>query len=355
VNARMLSMRARGLLVCALVVGGALALAWVLDVGKETPDYGNMTREEVQNFFARNIEKQGAEKAYADFASAAGVFSIDEQHVLAHAFGEALYAARGIEGFPVCDLRFMYGCFHELMGRSIGEHGVSIVPAIYTLCIGVENPKPFACLHGIGHGIIASSGYSAGELRSALRSCDGLSAGRLSFWCYSGVFMEYNQQSMLGVEYVRQISKESPLEPCLSVSGEYRHACAFELPPLWFRALFLGAASPESFSDMGEMCERFSPDALLVRACFEGLGNIATPAAKYDERVSLELCESASNTRLHRLFCRSAAALSFSSALHDTERAVALCEGLSGGESEFCLAYARGEANMQHPRALPAP
>lgn len=317
-------------------------------------DYSNEDREAAKIYFMYRIGSVGAREAYKEFAASMRSVPVDRQHVFAHVFGEALYDSDGIEGFKTCDLQFMYGCFHELMGRAITENGLEIVPDIYDICTHTPDPRPFACLHGIGHGIIASLGYTSGELGAALGACDSIVDSELVYWCHSGVFMEYNQQSMLGTSFVRDPeAEESIYEPCGDLQDEYQQPCLFEQPQWWHRALFGGDNTPETFSKLGEFCERGGLSPLLVRTCFEGVGNITSPTAGYNPDQTRSLCEASSRDPLNQLFCKSMAALSFSSALHDAGAAEKVCAELEDEGFAFCSAYAHNEATLMRP--LPAP
>jgi len=317
-------------------------------------NHSHASREEAFVFFSNEIQEHGAENAYRKFSSSVTSVPVDKQHILAHVFGEALYSAQGLLGFQACDLQYMYGCFHELMGRAITEKGLSIVSDVYDMCIRTSEPRPFACLHGIGHGIIASLGYADEKLGMALAACDSIVDSPLVYSCYSGVFMEYNQQSMLGTEYVRKSGADGDMyRPCTSVEDRYRRACMFEQVPWWHRTLYNGDNSERTFSEIGAFCEREGLSPAQVRACFEGIGNITTPAIGYDPERAGFLCDAASKDLLNRTYCRSMAALSLASAVHNKSDAESLCLSLTGSSLEFCLAYAHSEANMTHP--LPAP
>lgn len=316
-------------------------------------DLSQMSREDALRYFSDEIATNGPAAAYDQFSSDVREVTVDKQHILAHVFGEALYAAEQLRGFQACDLQFMYGCFHELMGRAIGEDGVSIVPLVYSTCVDTESPRPSACLHGIGHGIVASLGYSSSALGQALSVCDSIDSESDSFWCHSGVFMEYNQQSMLGTAHVRDAAAGDAYAPCMHIASKYQRACIFEQVPWWQRALFSGDSSAETFKALGGLCERADMSSELVRTCFEGIGNIVTPAVAYDPHSARARCESSSWEPRHQLYCKSMAALSLAAAQHDQVAAESVCSELPPTSFAFCLSYAHNEANMMHPLEVP--
>src|SRR6185295_8507310 len=80
------------------------------------------------------------------------------------------------------------------------------------------------CLHGIGHGIMAWSGYA---LPDALRHCDALEPGRQP--CYTGVFMEnivgsldsHHSGQPAGSRYL----SNDPQYPCTIVDDKHKESC----------------------------------------------------------------------------------------------------------------------------------
>lgn len=312
-----------------------------------------ISREEALQYFSDQIASQGASAAYARFSRDVDPEPVDRQHVLAHVFGEALYASEGLRGIQVCDLEFIYGCIHELMGRAIAERGLGVVSAAYAACIDAPEPRPFACLHGIGHGITASVGYDEQELENALEACDSIKATFPVRACYSGVFMEYNQQSMLGTAHVRPGTPDDPYAPCSSIAERYKRHCIYEQVPWWHRVYFAGDTSEATFAALSQYCENGYETTDLKRVCFEGIGNITTPAVGYDPEAARHLCEAASSDPYVQLFCKSMAALSLAEAERDIEAAERVCQDLEGGAFAFCLGYAHNEANMMHPLEVP--
>ena len=319
-------------------------------------DYRTATREDAEFWFVREIQNRGGQAAYSDFLASVIQVSADKQHIFAHVFGSALYKIHGIDGFSICDDRFQYGCFHELIGRAITEHGFSITSDVLERCMRTSAPRPFACSHGIGHGIISYLGYARSGLDTALSVCDGISSDNLIIWCHGGVFMEYNQQSMLGIEYVRELASHDMdmYEPCLGLSEKYQRACVFEQPQWWYRVLSRDGSLGERFARLGGYCERMPASQELIRTCFEGVGNITTPAVYYDPHRAAALCDVASSHQLNQLFCKSIAALSLASITHEQWVGEAVCEGLSGEGLSYCLAYAHREAKMWDNRPAPS-
>ncbi len=318
-------------------------------------DYATAPREEAEQYFRHSIERYGASDAYRTFSAEMASIPAERQHVLAHVFGDALFDAEGLQGITACDARFIYGCFHEVIARTIAQFGLSSLSTVYDACINTPGEVPRACLHGLGHGIIATLGYSKDELDAALLACDSLSGGIKTNWCYWGVFMEYNQRVMLGPDEWRDAVPHSRemYEPCVSLDAKYQKMCVWELPPWWHRALLKGDGAVETFRALGAYCESSGFSKELIRTCFEGIGNITTPAVGYDAANAAALCEASSANRAHQLYCKSMAALSLEDGIGKTGDADRVCDGLKEAALEFCLAYAHNKANMVN--SIPVP
>ena len=167
--------------------------------------------------------------------------------------------------------------------------------------------------------------------------------------------MEYNFQSMLGTDArLRLVATEKEAyEPCASLPGEYAYACVFWQPQWWISALFSGEASIESYRHMGRHCRTLGTIETLLRACFEGLGNITPQAGGYDAKTIAALCAAASSEQRERLFCSSLAAnvLGIESSVAEGKK---VCQDFSGSALSYCFAYANNEASLVNQLLPPA-
>lgn len=304
------------------------------------------------------IAEIGGRAAYAEFLSEAEKTAVEEQHGLAHVFGGALYRTEGLPSMSVCDSSFSYGCFHEFLGRAIAERSLSVVPELNDACASAASESPLSCQHGIGHGIQGYFGYDRRALERALDECKDLPWSDPIGGCYSGVFMEYNLQTLLGTEAKTRVPGRDPddiYEPCDSLPDEYKVACVYWQVQWWHAALFAGASDPQAFAKMGGYCHAMAgEDGRLVRACFEGLGNFTVVAAGFDPKRTAALCDASSSESTDRLFCRSIAANSLYSGGAGLEgNGAAVCYGLPRESYDFCIAYAHNKANILD--VLPVP
>lgn len=293
--------------------------------------------------WTQRIKEVGSVQAYTDMARAIEGWSLDAQHAEAHRFGAALFAAEGARGLSTCDGRFSYGCFHEFLGQAIQSLGLEVVNSLNEGCIETLGPQWLSCQHGIGHGIIASVGYDDEALREALGVCERIPKSDPIGGCYGGVFMEYNMRTMLGVDASPRMPVLANLVgPCDSLAYVYLRACYYWQPQWWATVLGQGHGDEQTFSRMGILCAE-APDRVLRHSCFEGIGNITARAANYSPEETIALCAATSPRASDQLFCRSAAANSFTVTMPD--RAVAVCDGLEGEQFAFCTKYAVNEGN----------
>ena len=303
------------------------------------------------------IDTLGAAAAYDEFSLRVVGDVPGIQHQKAHTFGSALYAAEGEQGLSVCDARFSYGCFHEFLGRAIADLGLASVGVLNEGCINSLVTSPLSCQHGIGHGVLAFLGYTYEDLVQALGVCRELPYNDAIGGCYGGAFMEYNVQTMLGDEgIVRPVEDGDFTFPCNVVSEEYQHACAFWQSQWWHQVLQADARDPkEIYAQMGEFCLNMTDTPELERTCFEGIGNNLVADSGQDAVRAGELCDATTNQPEQNLYCKSYAANSFFvGGAGFVDDAHLICEGFSDEYLEYCLAYARNEANIANQIVLPS-
>lgn len=302
---------------------------------------------ELEAKWRARIAEVGGAAAYREFARSVEALTVSEGHTRAHAFGGALYEVEGLQGLSVCDAQFSYGCFHEFLGRAIAEHGLSVVSELNEGCIKALVTSPLSCQHGIGHGIMGYLGYTFGDLERALAVCKDLPHNDPIGGCYGGVFMEYNMRTMLGEEgRARAVGDDDLQFPCDRLTEPYTNACYFWQPQWWHQVL--KENDPDEsyvYAKMGGLCASAPHSA--TRACYEGVGNNVPPDADFDAARVRALCEVTSSSPLNQLYCKSLAANSlFVGGAGKTGNAEAICAGLSSDALEYCLAYARNDANI---------
>ena len=303
--------------------------------------------------WTERIEKVGGPAAYEELKASIKGLSLTSQHRQAHIFGAAAYHVLGLEVTTICDDSYFYGCFHEAIGQALSEHGLSVLSDIQDIC-AAKLPDPTRCWHSIGHGLVATLGYSPKDLESATPECRKLSERYADPRgdCIQGVFMEYNLRTLVDPELKNQraatgdgITPDTMYEPCTSIAlftPTERAFCIFWLPTWWSGVLSReGKTQTQAYARMGEMCELLE-SRREVRACFEGLGKLTLFNSTLNATQTISLCNSASTKEENRLYCRSSAAyiLSFLGGPSRYQDAISTCNGLVGEEKKFCVAHA---------------
>lgn len=354
--------RAHVLIIAVLLIAGAWMMTLPASFGTRVPDHAFQDVQTETEYWKSRIADAGGKKAYAEFVGwiERGAVDQDQIHTLAHIFGGALYRVEGIRGLTACDARFTYGCFHEFLGEAIAEGGLSVVRDLNEECATALVESPLSCQHGIGHGLTATLGYDEDSFKQAMAVCRELPYNDPIGGCYGGVFMEYNLRTILSIRGevadIRPLTDGNYYDLCEILSTDLLRPCFFWQPQWWHQLFRVAGESDEEiiFTRLGALCSEATADPAFSRACFEGIGNITTPAANFDARRAAELCDLTSDHPSRRLFCRAIAANSlYVGGAGPPGDGEAVCEGLSETGRAYCEAYARNEANIL--RTLPPP
>lgn len=314
------------LVVCLMAV---LTVFVVWDHGRSRYDPSASYQDKIAYWIAR-IHTVGDKRAYEEMVGAQEGLTTGVEHVEAHIFGTALYRAEGIKGVAVCDDRFAYACFHQLIADAITDLGTESLDEIIEVCKGISG-----CRHGIGHGVLAAIGYSFDDLQKALSICTTLPNEVHVQGCYGGVFMEYNIRRHLGSGYERPIG-EDWFDPCEQVSKSARRVCYF-WQPTWWRYKLSSAdhsLSPSALGRMGTRC-RTVRNKDLNDACFEGIGVSALNAGR-TTNDGISACGHVGEDIREQALCRTSVAR-YIALVHGTEQGRSLCLGLAGAYQESCL------------------
>ncbi len=234
--------------------------------------------------WASQIQRQGPEQAYQIFKQETAKENVEEQHIQAHAFGQALYEVQGVKGVTVCDSAFGFGCFHQFFLSAIMGEGLEIVPQLDEACIQKFGLGGQGCQHGIGHGLVE---YFSHDLSQALNVCAKMKWQKPLFGCQSGVFMEYNFPTFVdengGRRQSRQFDKTQPFSPCFEIPDRFHLSCVYAQAEWWDKGLSL------NYSEMGEYCRTLT-ESDLRQICFIGIGVSAVSAGNFETEAVLQAC-----------------------------------------------------------------
>jgi hypothetical protein len=293
-----------------------------------------LSKETLIDDWTLGIKNLGGKASYELFKDIYKDESTSEKHNLAHFFGLALYNAEGMLGLSVCDFDYSYGCFHEFIGQAIIHEGIGVIKEIDQFC-----KEEFNCQHGIGHGLLAYSGYDERGLSSSLDLCNTLGSVDVQDGCFGGIFMEYNVRTMLENESVREKKSNESVDAVCNLVPQYaKEACYFWLPQ------WIMAEGPEvldkNADSAREACGQVS-NFEYRKICYKGLG--------YEIRVytdnwelAKKLCETLTKDTAdaYEVHCKTGAANSFFIADLNPNQTKGICIGLQAEELNFCSYYA---------------
>ncbi len=263
---------------------------------------------------------------------------LNEQHGAAHVIGDILYSAKPKEAVLVCDDSFEYGCQLADVTHMMRDNGLTILHDLNNLCLK-QSTDYGACQHGVGHALVASSGYDNASLQEVVDVC--LSNGGIFTGCLSGIFMEYNVRTTWGNDAVpRGFSEENLFHPCEDYQGLAQQACIYSLPNLWRRSL-ASSGNPSVFKVLGDYCRRTCKALGQCATCFQGIGALVPAASSFNGESAYSYCALAGSGK-ELLWCTEIAA-HYINRSAPIEVGLRACEKLDSSDKVECERWARQE------------
>jgi len=297
-----------GLLGLAALSVAALAVAVIADGGSGTPQ---PTTAAPLHPVAGNFKPDGTrledcsetvclEQAYGNIAYRSGparaLAVLEEEigsatndcHRIAHNIGSASLARYDgnvgrtfAEGSSTC----ASGYYHGVLSRAlvnVKSYGASALGAVARgLCAGDEvralAELEYQCLHGLGHGLMITTGYS---LPTSLEVCDHLRGKWKATSCNGGVFMEnfftsYGAQS----PWVRE---DDPVYPCNEVAEQDKQTCYQLVTSRILRVIGV------DWEQTARICA--SVEKNWVASCFESYGRDVAGQTHRDPEEIRDIC-----------------------------------------------------------------
>lgn len=207
-------------------------------------------------------------------------------HTLLHPIGKKAGREYGsvAEAYKHGDTFCRSGYYHGVLEGIFGEEkGEEILANLDTLCATVNGKEEysydyFACVHGIGHGLMA---YFDHDLFKSLLGCDKLSGEWEQSSCYGGVFME-NVISDTAEEPSKFLKRDDPLYPCNVVEEKHRTEC-YQMQTSHMLALFEG-----DFEKTFTTCERAEEGFRI--SCYQSAGRDAAGWSYGSPEMALYYC-----------------------------------------------------------------
>jgi hypothetical protein len=231
---------------------------------------------------------RGPTAALARFDARYGDFSDPNCHRVAHTIGSATLARNKgnvaktfAQGSSSCFSGFYHGVLERSLAGVRGYQPETLGAVARDLCrkIKVEASVwlAYQCLHGLGHGLMITTGYT---LPLSLKACDRLETSWARTSCNGGVFME-NISTLYGFKS-RYLRDDDPLYPCNAVAEEDKIKC-YEIVTSRILRVVDG-----DWAETARYCA--SAEKSWVSACFRSLGRDSAGQAHEDPVKILELC-----------------------------------------------------------------
>ncbi len=250
-------------------------------------------------------------------------------HGQAHALGKELYAQTEdmMMALQICGTRCTGACMHGVVGEALGGLHGDITGQMEGFCNSdaMAAHKRGNCAHAIGHALLLNSR----DLGYSLESCEGFDAPAMSYYCATGVYMQYRDWL---VEGEIENSRPTALYPCddqsLYPAACYRYMMVFIQDGFERRSDLIADACmalPEY--------ERWG--------CFHGLGmqfgRMVQEWVEFDPTMLAALC--GTGTVADQTMCIEGVI----EKMADSDEAAAhkACDALSGDLAEVCHSAAR--------------
>lgn len=272
-------------------------------------EHKEMTFQEYRQYFRTLAQEKGAVYAFEVLKGAPFVPTV-HTHLIGHEIGDVLWEQEGEQGIRNCSEHFRNACSHSIVGILVRNEGVEGIPRIVDVCrnTGGDVHAFEQCIHGIGHGVLASVDY---DFENAIRECERGSVGTEGTLalseCVGGVSMELasgggHNEELYEAQAERFFRDDDPLVPCsaLYVSDLARPGC-FEY---FTTHLFVAAGAdrqqptPEYYERAINLCAAVSAEENRA-ACYKGFGREFVTLAQSGEVMRIEGAVTATFDRIH--------------------------------------------------------
>jgi hypothetical protein len=225
-----------------------------------------------------------------------------QSHAISHELGKyALKVYGTIERtLAECSYKVFQGCLHGALQAYFDSLDEVRAQDYQDVCPTDTRFKEYACLHGLGHGLVLYTQYN---VTRSLEMCDVLTSDFARGSCHGGAFMENmvaymdRENAVEGIGHVHgdtsnvtfMIDPANPYYPCDAVRAEYQATCWLLQTSLM---LFLnnkkGMPHDENFRQAMESCKGVVEQHR--EACFRSLGRDASSYANSQCGVRADAC-----------------------------------------------------------------
>lgn len=251
-----------------LVLNFALVVGWFLQA-RHTEG-----KKDLNAYFAKLARQKGAAYAF-DVLKRAKLPANTDTHLLGHAVGDILYQQKGAEGIIVCTQDFRNACSHSIAVGLLSDKGEDALLEIDKACQKAPGGKGAygMCYHGLGHGILAYTGYNEEKTVKICKKTAQVSQ------CISGSVMElisggFHDRELWENKRKKYLNPDDPLLLCQGdiIPQEAKWQCFSYLTPYLWEAVGANIGNPgeEDHKKAFALCERAGEEYRSV--CYGGFG-----------------------------------------------------------------------------------
>lgn len=243
----------------------------------------NLSFKELSGYFKDLATKKGAVYAF-EVLKIAQLAPQTDFHLLGHVVGDVLYKQKGVEGITVCTQDFRNACSHSIVigiFSDKGEEGLSEITDACKKAPGGTGAYTM-CFHGLGHGILASTGYDFAKTVSLCKKTAPSSSQSEYVECFGGAVMEiisggFHDRHIWASKRLEYLDLQNPLGLCYRdfVDNLGREICMTYITPYLWEAVGanLGNLKDTDFEKSFAICNSIESSQKVERdACFGGFG-----------------------------------------------------------------------------------
>jgi len=243
-------------------------------------DYKTNTTERRETF--ENYYKTIGPKAFLDFLED----KYAKCHNESHPVGKTIYKKEQdvIKSLRICANRCTNGCMHGVIAEAYGGKDFGqVVTEMKKFCTSgemAEMHKPGNCAHAMGHALMLLNSY---ELGKSIEGCNKFDTPAMSYYCSTGVFMEFSDKLILQEELglCGTVNRTGLHYPCDTYT-DYPAACyRYTLNHI---ARDLGGNTGGLVNE----CKKLSTRQRL--GCYHALGTIFSPSIRKNPKLINSVC-----------------------------------------------------------------
>ena len=255
-------------------------------------------------------------------------------HRIVHSIGSASLARYEgnvgrtfAEGASNCFAGYYHGVLERALVNVRSYRASALSAVARGLCVGTQvravAELEYQCLHGLGHGLMITTGY---DLPVSLAVCDRLDGEWEATACEGGAFME-NISTSYGVRS-RWVRDDDPVFPCDAVREGARRTCYQLVTSRMLQVL--GVA----WEEIAEACGAL--ERQWIRTCFQSFGRDVSGQTHRDPEEIAAACELA-RAYGHELECVRFAAMDMTLNYQRGHEAALLCDEARAGLRASCF------------------